>query len=146
MAGKSKVDDEAAYAFTSMIDIVFLLLIFFILQPFKTMEQRLDNDLPKDVGPSNSMDNSITCRLVITRNPADPSNNTAIFAINSRRIGTDYATLAQEILRDVKGNRDTTVTLAPQPNVHFVHVIRALDQCHVAEMKKVSFEAPPPPK
>lgn len=33
---------------TSMIDIVFLLLIFFILMPFKTTESKLEAFLPKD--------------------------------------------------------------------------------------------------
>ena len=37
---------------TSMIDVVFLLLIFFILMPFKTSESKIESHLPKNSGPS----------------------------------------------------------------------------------------------
>ena len=47
---KSKFEDEPAFCFTSMIDIVFLLLIFFLLQPFKMPELKLDLPM-KEPGP-----------------------------------------------------------------------------------------------
>ena len=46
-----ETEEDVGKGFTTMIDIVFLLLIFFILQPFKQPEQKVDSDLPKS-GPS----------------------------------------------------------------------------------------------
>ena len=45
------VDDQVG-DMTSMIDVVFLLLIFFILMPFKSPESRIESHLPKDSGLS----------------------------------------------------------------------------------------------
>lgn len=44
--------EEAVGDMTPMIDVVFLLLIFFILMPFKSPEARIQAHLPKTSGPS----------------------------------------------------------------------------------------------
>ncbi len=47
-------DDEAVADMTPMIDVTFQLIIFFMLQKFKTLEGKLDAFLPKDVGVNTS--------------------------------------------------------------------------------------------
>ncbi len=53
MAGRKKKPKELAETdmdLTPMIDVVFLLLIFFLCMEFKTLESKLSANLPKDVG------------------------------------------------------------------------------------------------
>ncbi len=140
---KPAFEEEPEFCFTSMIDIVFLLLIFFMLQPFKSPEMKLDNELPKDVGPSKNMEELRTIRLVVSHNPSD--RNGAVYYINSTKLGPDYRRIAPALIKECKGDKSLPVSLNAEPTVHFMHVLRVLDQCHVAEMKKVSFEAPAPP-
>jgi biopolymer transport protein ExbD len=46
-----RLNEELPFCFTSMIDVVFLLLIFFLVATsFKQPENRLDTNLPKDEG------------------------------------------------------------------------------------------------
>jgi biopolymer transport protein ExbD len=144
-AGKSKFEDEPASSFTSMIDIVFLLLIFFILQPFKAKEMKLVNELPKDQGPASTPDTRETVRIrIVPATIGEKAKERANFMVNSTMLGENYERLAQEVRNAAKGDSEVPVALAPHPAVHFVHVLRALDQCHIARMTKVSFEAPPP--
>ena len=52
---KKAIDDECGLDMTSMIDVVFLLLIFFLCTlKFKTLEGKLAAYLPKDVGVNTS--------------------------------------------------------------------------------------------
>ena len=44
------IDEDAAGDMTPMIDVTFQLIIFFMLQKFKTLEGKLSAFLPKDVG------------------------------------------------------------------------------------------------
>ncbi len=44
------IDEDAACDMTPMIDVTFQLIIFFMLQKFKTLEGKLSAFLPKDVG------------------------------------------------------------------------------------------------
>ena len=46
------IDEEPEMNLTPMIDVVFLLLVFFMLMKFKSYEMKLDSYLPKDVGPN----------------------------------------------------------------------------------------------
>jgi len=141
---KPKFEESENFCFTSMIDIVFLLLIFFILQPFKSPEMKLDNELPKDVGPSNTMEQRVTIRLVVRTHPTDKA--AALYFINQTQLGPNFRRIATQLIQECSGDRETPVSLAADGNVYFEHVLKALDQCHVAEMRKVAFEAPPPPK
>ena len=48
--------EEVDMDMTPMIDVTFLLLIFFLCLEFKTLESKLAANLPKDVGPGNPID------------------------------------------------------------------------------------------
>ncbi len=141
---KPAFEEDENFCFTSMIDIVFLLLIFFILQPFKSPEMKLENELPKDVGPSTDMDTRITIRLVVRRNPAQRDG--ALYYINQTRLGPDHRRIASALNKECNGDKEVPVSLAPDPTVYFKNVLKAMDQCQVAEMKNVAFEAPAPPE
>jgi biopolymer transport protein ExbD len=133
---KSQIEDEAEGCFTSMIDIVFLLLIFFILQPFKEPDFRMLAYLPKDQGQGrSSMDIKPTIQLRIVGS----KDNVTFFLDEEPVEKGDY--LAFKLLRKSGGDTKVPVALGPAPGVYFGHVLKALDQCAVAGMENVNFTA-----
>ncbi|MBN2714144.1 MAG: biopolymer transporter ExbD [Planctomycetes bacterium] len=139
---KSQVNEEPADSFTSMIDIVFLLLIFFILQPFKSPEMKLRSELPKDSGPSSSTDNMESIRLEVRTVPGQ--EDSAYFKISMVRVD-DPDRIFRALLNQANNRTDVPVVLDADEAVHFKYVLKALDQCYKAEMRDVKFSAPPPP-
>lgn len=147
---KSKVDEEPTSCFTSMIDIVFLLLIFFILQPFKAPEVKLRSELPKDSGPSSTPDAPKQhIRLMIKAIPGN--KNDARFMIDDITPPPASAGGGDQIYKALEKRRggnsqeakETPIAIMPDLTVHFTHVLKALDQCYKAEMPNVKFEGPP---
>ncbi|MHC4885340.1 MAG: ExbD/TolR family protein [Planctomycetota bacterium] len=134
---ESAIDEEAEGDFTSMIDVVFLLLIFFILQPFKDPDMRVLAYLPKDSGASSSTPEEIkpTIQLRILGN-----KDKVTFMLDDDRV-SDGNYLASGLLRKSGGDTEVPVALGPAPQVNFKHVLKALDQCAMAGMEKVNFTA-----
>jgi biopolymer transport protein ExbD len=130
---KSQIEDEAEGCFTSMIDVVFLLLIFFICQPFKEPDRRILAYLPKDVGGgSASNDIKPTIQLGVMG-----EGNRVTFTIDDREVRPDY--IAPNLMRKSGGDKEVPVAIDPGPQVNFQHVLKALDQCAIAEMQNVTF-------
>ncbi|MHC4870474.1 MAG: ExbD/TolR family protein [Planctomycetota bacterium] len=133
---KSQIEEEAEGCFTSMIDIVFLLLIFFILQPFKNPDYRMLAYLPKsdEAGSSSSDDMKPTINIRI-----DGSRNKPIFIINDEVVKRKY--LASRLIKASNGDDSSPVIIAASPTIYFDSVMRALDECAIANMNNVSFSA-----
>ncbi len=144
---KSQINDEATSQFTSMIDIVFLLLIFFILQPFKAPELKIASDLPKDSGAP-SVDTQIRQNITLQINPDPQSEKHAIFMVDGRIVGKSRfqgeAKLAGILKSRSGGQTDTPVSIQAKPNVPFRYVLSALDACYQAGMPDVKWGAPDP--
>jgi len=130
---KSKIEEEAEGCFTSMIDVVFLLLIFFILQPFKEPDMRMLAYLPKDVGGgSSAADIKPTIQLIIAG-----KGDRVQFMVNDAACRGGY--LAPRIQQISGGDLETPVAIKPHPEVNFQHIMTALDQCAIAKMQNVTF-------
>lgn len=132
---QSQIEEEAEGCFTSMIDIVFLLLIFFILQPFKEPDYQVAAYLPKDVGGgSSSAEIKPTIQLGIMG-----AGDSVTFTVNDDAVQSAF--IAARLMRESGGDQEVPVAINPGPQVNFKHVLKALDQCAVAEMKNVTFAA-----
>ncbi len=146
---KSRVSDEATSQFTSMIDIVFLLLIFFILQPFKAPELQLGSNLPTGDG-TQSVNSLFRKNIQLRINPDPDSAKNAIYIVDDRIVGKSNAEgfsgiMLSEILKKRSlGQLDTPVSINAKPNVPFRHVLDALDACNRAGMQDVRWGAPDP--
>ncbi len=130
--------------FTSMIDIVFLLLIFFILQPFKMPDTHLWAELPQG-------------KEIVTRDPILPpvipivirvqrvqgQAGQAEFLVNRETQPTAGAGIWDKLLREASGDRNIPVVIDAESGVDFAQVLLALDQCYKAGMHNVRFAAPP---
>lgn len=137
---KSKINEEPNDSFTSMIDIVFLLLIFFILQPFKSPEQKLRSELPRNQDPSTNVQPVDNIRLQVR---VDPDDETAAFYRVQMLTIDDGDRLFRALLDQAHYDTTVPVILDADSSVKFHYVLKALDQCYKAEMVDVKFAAPP---
>lgn len=136
---KTKITDEVQSQFTSMIDMVFLLVIFFIVQPFKAPEMRMPAELPKDA-PAIPQENPIP--PVVLR-VISLGGTRGAWVVDQGRPISDFKELPGRILAAAGGNTETAITIEPDMRVKFDYVLRALDACSIAQMTKVGFAKPP---
>ncbi|MCK6473918.1 MAG: biopolymer transporter ExbD [Planctomycetes bacterium] len=158
---RKQADRPIEFNFTSMIDVVFLLLIFFLISSrFKQVEQRLDTFLP-NVGPIDPSppppSEPVTIFVkddLVMRQAADVdmrSQRKATYYLASRDANplTDMAQ-AYPVLRQLaQANADQEVLIAPyderrdfDQRVPFYNIVRVVDVCKEAGISRISFQAP----
>lgn len=144
---QSAVNEEPNDSFTSMIDIVFLLLIFFILQPFKQPEMKLRSELPKGEGPSPTPPDTPRPHIIVRITRDAVNLDEALYTVDGAVIGHSstmpQARLGDVILARSAGDRKAPVAVMPELHVNFKHVLRVLDECHRIRMEQVKFDGPP---
>ncbi len=133
---KSQIEEEAEGCFTSMIDIVFLLLIFFILQPFKQPDYRMLAYLPKDDGSVTYQEKELTPTINIR---VGGSKDKVAYTIDDEPVNGSY--LAAKLLSVSGGDIDTPVTITAASGIYFKYVMKVLDECSIVGMTKVSFSS-----
>lgn len=140
---KSRISDDMASSFTSMIDIVFLLLIFFILQPFKEAEFKLEANLPQNGAPESKSDELPKVDIKVNVMPVISNPNNAVYLIDGRNIGMAsqqaYKKIADILRQKSNGDKDAPISILPASDVQFMHVLRVLDACYKARMPNVKF-------
>ncbi len=127
----------------SMIDVVFLLLIFFMCaSKFKTLEQRLDAQLPKDQGPTEGTPppppEHPDLRIKISING---SGRPAIVA--GQYPCLDLNDLARKLKVLAGTTPDQPIVIDSRQNVPFYVVLGAMDACSRARLTDIKFQAPP---
>lgn len=136
-------EESGGSAFTSMIDIVFLLLIFFILQPFKENDFLLQADLPQREEREGPKPPQVSVQVRILPAIADPT--AAQYVIDGHAAGSSYklgtTQLAGWLMKQSNNDATAPVAIIPDGNVQFAHVLRVLDACYQVKMSKVSFAA-----
>ncbi len=164
------MDEEYEYEIpTSMIDVVFLLLIFFMCSTrFRSVEKKLDADLPKNEG-QNAIPTKVEIpteirvriswingkgQVISSPNYGDPNDfvqslgqlsvvGARIRIQANRKTCTDlhdlYLTLAELGAR----NPEMPVVIDARQKVPFRWVIGAIDACKRANIGNIKFQAPP---
>lgn len=146
-----KEPDEIKMDFTSMIDVTFLLLIFFVVTlKFKVLEGRLDASLPKDMGTAASPSEPIEKINVIllVSDPGtlaqDPENRN-LQKYSGRKVRYEVGTQVFRSLEDLQGflamqnKEETPVTLDPRKGIINEDVMVVLDVIIREKFEKVSF-------
>jgi biopolymer transport protein ExbD len=156
--------EEPQSFFTSMIDIVFLLLIFFMCATrFRQVEQRLDAFLPKDEGqmnvPVEQMKKPDEIRILIkdniTARQSDSFNvramRAATFFLHSKdsQEFTDVNQLEPPLRAAAAANPEQAVIIVPADEVRdhdqlvpFFNVVAVMDVAKRAGIKTIKFQAP----
>ena len=141
--------EEPEVNLTPMIDVVFLLLIFFMLQKFRTFEKKLPSELPLDQGlfvtePKEL--NQLRFNLLLVPGSKDqvqikpdPENDVYYFVnFKSGRQGKRF--MFQEITKMILAgweiNKVDKIEISPQPKVPFDYVALLLNAIHRAKFEK----------
>ena len=132
--------DRDEQQLTSMIDVVFLLLIFFVCTlHFRVLEGRLDTRLPRDQGglPQAVVDVLEPLDVALALDPREPSG----FSVRvwGRRVPLDD--LAAFVARVRRESPDTPARLSVAPDVAHGQVVSVIDAVMAGGIEELRFAA-----
>ena len=111
--------EETTVNLTPLIDVVFLLLIFFMVSMTFTKERQLVIDLPEAVGEA-SMEDSLQIEIIIS---ADGE-----YAVNGKRlVNRKLTTLRKALIEVSDGNTDLPLIISADKDTSYQSVISAMD-------------------
>ncbi len=122
LRGRNKVDPS--FNMSSMTDIVFLLLIFFMLTSTLVTVSAIDVLLPKAGGKT---ENNTSIAVTITKNSA--------FYIDKSKVNA--ANLEREILSKVGADKKKTVVIRGDKNVPYKNVMKVIDIANKNKLKMI---------
>jgi biopolymer transport protein ExbD len=143
MARKKAKIEEVPMELTPMIDVVFLLLIFFIVTiKFKVLEGKLETELPKDVGVNSSPVDELLEKIEIDIQEDKTRPHNMKVLVNGRTMGS-FETFRGELLRWKKvadaAGQDPKATLYPGSTINYEQVVKVVDQCLISELTDITF-------
>jgi biopolymer transport protein ExbD len=122
LRGRNKVDPS--FNMSSMTDIVFLLLIFFMLTSTLVTVSAIDVLLPKAGGKT---ENSKSVAVTITNN--------SLFYIDKTQVNSSR--LESEILRSVGTDKKKTIVIRGDKDVPYKNVMKVIDIANKNKLKMI---------
>ncbi|WP_334058691.1 ExbD/TolR family protein [Polaribacter sp. P097] len=122
LRGRNKVDPS--FNMSSMTDIVFLLLIFFMLTSTLVTVSAIDVLLPKAGGKT---ENSKSVAVSITNNSQFYINKTKVSSLN----------LENEILKSVGSDKKKTIVIRGDKDVPYKNVMQVIDIANKNKLKMI---------
>jgi len=139
MARKKAEIEEVEMELTPMIDVVFLLLIFFIVtMKFKVLEGKLATELPKDVGVNAGEVEELLEKVEIKIEEDRSEKYGMRVFVNGVKM-PNLATLRSKLEDFIRLNDEQKATLYPGPKVNYEQVVKVVDQCLLAELTDITF-------
>lgn len=134
--------DESKLEMTPMIDITFLLLVFFLCTiKFKTLEGKLQAFLPRDVGPNPSAVDETLDRIdvrVQAEGPFDATKRSLVYRTGPYET-RDLDVLAARLARLFEADPERALTIDPREGVLHQDVIALLDRVIEVGFRDVTF-------
>jgi len=127
--------DDLAINLTPLIDVVFLLLIFFMVSTSFTKATQLAINLPEAEGQP-APDRVSRLELTIA---ADGS-----FALNGKPVSNQPIDLRRALRNESNDNREMPITIAADGAAHHRHVVTALDAASALGFRKLTIAAQAP--
>ena len=122
LRGRNKVDPS--FNMSSMTDIVFLLLIFFMLTSTLVTVSAIDVLLPKAGGKT---ENSTSVAVTITKNSS--------FYLDKSKVSS--GNLERELLAKVGADKKKTVVIRGDQNVAYKNVMKVIDIANRNKLKMI---------
>jgi biopolymer transport protein ExbD len=127
--------DELSINLTPLIDVVFLLLIFFMVSTSFTRATQLAVNLPEAEGQP-APERTAKLELVIA---AD-----GVFTLNGREISSQPIDVRRALRDESNGNRDMPITIAADGAAAHRHVVTALDAASALGFHQLTIAAQAP--
>lgn len=141
MARKKAQIDEVELELTPMIDVVFLLLIFFIVtMKFKVLEGKLVTELPKDEGTA-SGDPPVIDKIEIDIEVNPAAADGFVVKVNGQTM-PNMASFRQNLERYVSiatEENPARGTLYPRAQVNYEQVVKVIDNCLMVDLTDITF-------
>ncbi|MHC5209383.1 MAG: ExbD/TolR family protein [Planctomycetota bacterium] len=135
---KSKIEEVDA-DMTPMIDVTFQLIIFFICTiKFKTLEGKLETQLPKDVGVNSAPVDALLDKVEIYIIKDASMTDGFFVALNGLKMPS-LGTLETKLKQMKAVNPEVKATLYPQKGVDYSMVVKVVDECIRADMLDLTF-------
>jgi len=116
---KRQADEELSVNLTPLIDVVFLLLIFFMVSTTFTKESHLEIDLPEAAGEKSTTETK-KIEIVI--------NHKGEFSINSRPlINNKEDTIKKAVVKVSGGDKKLPFIITADAKTSHEHVVKAMD-------------------
>jgi len=132
---KKKQIEEAEIPMSSMIDVVFLLLIYFIVTQKPVIEETLLGvNLPSANQPSSS--DSEPSQLFTVDVVKMGENSAKFYGVNG--MPTPLAAMKDQLLMLAENDPDTTVIIKCGPNAKHSKLVTLLDACAEAGLSKLN--------
>ncbi|MEW6359727.1 MAG: biopolymer transporter ExbD [Planctomycetota bacterium] len=139
LARQGTEDERIELQMTSMIDCVFLLLIFFVMtMKFPKVEGRLPAHLPRQ-GRATSTKKEKTEEIVIG---LEYPNKQLVILVNGANIGERIDALRTKLFLLRRQIPEAKVTIDGAPDVPYDYIVKALNACAKFGFKKVQFAEP----
>ena len=128
---RSAKKDDLDVNITPLIDVVFLLLIFFIMSTTFQRESEIEITLPEAAIDAPVSDKS-TVEITI--------NAQGIYFVNGQRVlNTQISTLKQALIKVAKGNKDPVIIVSADANTTHQSVIKVMDAARQLGFIHLSF-------
>jgi len=138
MAVNKVLESEEKVDITPMIDVVFLLLIYFMFLPLQ-QEADIGIKLPSNAPPAENLDLPSEHIVEIFPNGLILLNGAPMDSTNSRHMSRLTSTLTRLKLSSDRAGIDTVVKIQADPDSPHQRSIDVLNACSKASIKKVSF-------
>ena len=138
MAINKVLESEDKVDITPMIDVVFLLLIYFMFLPLQ-QEADIGIRLPSNTPPAENLDLPSEHTIEIFPNGLILLNGAPMDSTDSRQMERLTNTLTRLRLSSDRAGIDTVVKIQADPDSPHQRAIDVLNACSKAEIKKVSF-------
>jgi len=112
LRGRNKVSPE--FSMSSMTDIVFLLLVFFLLTSPSITPEALDLILPKASGKTSNVQNA---SVSISKD--------GLFFVNAKEV--EETDLENQIIKVMEGNEDPTIMLRADGDIALNKAVKVMD-------------------
>jgi len=142
---RSRRQEKIQPPMTPMIDIVFQLLIFFLLIPSQAGEAYLTTNLPKTQGPVAGEKQTFVKHIKIELQVPEGDKEGVVIVLNeNRNFGRNFEGLlaALQGLRDQGLPADHPVRISPWMACRHKWVVRAFDMAVAARFTKIHFAVP----
>lgn len=135
---KKESIQETELNITPMIDVTFLLLIFFMCSiKFKLLDGKLSAYLPRDCGVAHTREKFPIENIEIALSPSNAPCGFTIHLNGRKKAGLER--LYQELKVFYHSDKDLRITIESKEGTRYGHVIRTVNECVRAGYLNITF-------